>query len=362
MSRVSPVEIPRLRLQQQQISSLRSRKPVEVVAALGAMQAQDYTGALWSIGLRLPDAAERAVEQAFAERTIVRTWPMRGTLHFVAAADVRWMLQLLAPRSISGSAIRARRLELNAAIFARCEKIFVRALQGGRQLTREAMLELLDASKISTASQRGYHILWRLAQEGVIIFATRTGKSHSFALLEEWVPPAKQFDRSAALAELARRYFTSHGPALLSDFTGWSGLKAGDARAGIEGAASDLRRETIDGTDFWLAANAPGPGTKTVGTYLLPGFDEYLLGYKDRSAVLEARHAPKIVPGSNGMFLPTVVIQGQVMGTWKRVLKEKTVVITTGCFRPLKRSEKQAVEIAAGRYGQFIGLAVEIIF
>jgi Winged helix DNA-binding domain len=359
---VSPAEIPLYRLQQQQITSHFSRTPVEVVAALGAMQAQDYVGALWSVGLRLPGATEAMVEQAFAERSIVRTWPMRGTLHFVAAADVHWMLQLLTPRIIAGSASRARNLELDAAVFARCEKIFVRALQGGRQLTREAMLELLAANKIHTASQRGYHILWRLAQEGVIIFAARTGKSHTFALLEEWVPPVKKFDRTAALSELARRYFTSHGPALLSDFTGWSGLKTSDARMGIEGAAADLRHEKIKDEDFWMSATATVCATKAMEAHLLLGFDEYLLGYKDRSAVLAKQYAQRIVPGSNGMFLPTVVINGHVAGTWKRALKKKTVIITLHCFTPLKKPAKQAVLARAEQYGRFIGLPVETIF
>lgn len=322
------------------------------------MQAQDYPGALWSIGLRLPDATADGIELALAERKIVRTWPMRGTLHFVAATDVRWMLELLTPRIIAGSASRARRLELNAAVFARCEKLFVRALEGGGQLSREAMLNLLEAGKISTASQRGYHILWRLAQEGVIVFAARADKSQTFALLEEWVAPAKKMDRDAALAELARRYFTSHGPAMLSDFAGWSGLKVGDARAGI--AAAQLRHEKIGGMDYWMSADGAIPNGNLSGVHLLPGFDEYLLGYKDRSAVLEAGHARKIVPGGNGMFLPTIVLNGRVIGTWKRAFRKKRVVITSSYFKPVNKTGKQAVAAAAERYGRFLGMPVEI--
>lgn len=360
MSGVNPSDIAQCRLRQQQISSHRCRRPAEVVAALGAMQAQDYPGALWSIGLRLPDATEVAVERALAERTIVRTWLMRGTLHFVAAADVRWMLELLTPRIIAGRAANARNLELDAAVFTRCEKLFVRALAGGRQLPREAMMELLETNKISTANMRGYHILWRLAQEGVIIFAARSGKSQTFALLDEWVVPVKKLARAAALAELARRYFTSHGPALLTDFAGWSGLKAGDARAGVEAASSALRREKIGNADFWMAADAAAPNAGTSEAHLLPGFDEYLLGYKDRRAVLEARHVLKIVPGSNGVFLPTVILQGRVAGTWKRTVKKDAVVITVSSFKPLKKAEKQAVAASADRCGQFLGLPVEV--
>lgn len=353
-------DIGRCRLANQLIAVSDHRKPEQVVAALGALQAQDYGGALWSIGLRLPGATETAVETAIAEREIVRTWLMRGTLHFVATADVRWMLELLTPRIIAGSAARARHLELDAAVFARCEKLFVRALQGGRQLPREALMELLENHKISTAKMRGYHILWRLAQEGLITFAARAGKSQTFALLDEWVAPAKKLDRAAALAELARRYFTSHGPALLADFAGWSGLRSADVRAGVEAASSALRRERIGKADFWMPADAAAPEAGMKAAQLLPGFDEYLLGYKDRSAVLEARHARKIVPGSNGVFSPTILLRGRVAGTWKRTLNKETAVIAVSSFHPLRKAEQQAVVAAAARYGRFLGLPVEV--
>ncbi len=324
------------------------------------MQAQDYLGALWSIGLRLPDSTEAAIEKAVEERSIVRTWPMRGTLHFVAAVEVRWMLELLTPRSIAGQAARARELELDAIVFSKCEKLFINALKGDRQLTREAMMNLLEAHHISTIKQRGYHILWRLAQEGLLIFAARSGKSHTFALLEEWVPPAKKLDREAALLELTRRYFTSHGPAMLSDFAGWSGLKITDARAGLEAASSHLHKEKVGDADFWMSAETVMPADEAKATYLLPGFDEYLLGYKDRRAVLETQHAEKIVPGGNGMFLSTIVMNGRVVGTWKRVLKKKSVAITATGFKPFNNAEKQSIIEAAERYGQFLGLPVEV--
>ena len=325
------------------------------------MQAQDYPGALWAIGLRLPHATEPAIEQAIAERTIVRTWPMRGTLHFVAATDVRWMLNLMTPRIVANSTPRLRRLGLNEKIFARCRKLFGRALKGDRQLTREAMMDMLERDGISTASQRGLHIIWRLAQEGVLCFAARSGKQHSFALLDEWVTPAKHFERDAALAELARRYFTSHGPATLRDFVWWTGLKVADAKAGLDSISSELSRHSVEGAIYWMPLDLPDRVVASATVHLLPGFDEYLLGYKDRSAVLDPRHASKIVPGGNGMFLPTLVINGRVAGIWKRALKKKSVVITACPFAPMKKVEKDAFAIAAERYGRFVGLAVEIV-
>lgn len=355
----SVLEIGRRRLANQSIAASACRAPEQVVSALGAMQAQDYPGALWSVGLRWPGATESAVEQAIAARKIVRTWLMRGTLHLVAAADVRWMLDLLTPRLLANAASRAARLELDAKILARCEKLFVRELSGNRQLTRETLMALLERNKISTANMRGYHILWRLAQEGVIVFAARSGRSQTFALLDEWVAPAKKPDRADALAELARRYFTSHGPALMADFAGWSGLKMTDARTGVADAAPALSSETIDGLTYWGPRNsmklkAGGDG------FLLPGFDEFILGYKERDAVLEARHAEKIVPGSNGVFLPTVILQGRVAGIWKRTVRKEAVVITVNGFKLMTKADKQAVAAAADRYGQFLGLPVEV--
>jgi hypothetical protein len=285
---------------------------------------------------------------------------MRGTLHFVAAADVRWMLELLTPRVIANAAARAVRLELDDKTLLRCEKIFVRELSGNRQLTREALMAELERNKIPTINNRSYHILWRLAQEGVICFGARSGKQHTFALLDEWITPAKKLERDAALVELARRYFTSHGPATLKDFTGWSGLKSVDARAGIEGAASELERETIDGTVYWSSRNSGKETQHSSEGFLLPGFDEFLLGYKDRDAVLDRQHAQKIVPGSNGMFLPTLIIDGRVAGVWKRAVKKKAIVIAANCFKPIKNSEKQRFAIATARYAKFLGLPVEI--
>ena len=350
-------DIGHWRLTNQMISAATCGRPEEVVATLGAMQAQDFAGALWSIGLRLPTATEADVEQAIAGRKIVRSWPMRGTLHFVAAADVHWMLDLLTPRIIRSAKTRAEALELDAKIFARCEKLFLRELTGNRQLTREAMMTLLEENKISTASQRGYHILWRLAQEKVICFGARSGKQHTFALLHEWVAAPKQLERTAALTEIAGRYFTSHGPATLQDFTGWTGLPVADARAGLEGAAARLVQEKIEGKEYWFPRTTAKAAPVTAEGFLLPGFDEFMLGYKDRSAVLEAKQAQKIVPGNNGVFVPSIILNGRVAGTWMRAVK-KSVVITTSGFKRFTKAEMQMLKPAAERYGRFLGVAV----
>lgn len=354
---MTTLDIAHYRLYNQQISHTKCTTPAEVVAWLGAIQAQDYPGAKWSIALRLPNGNNGAIEQAVADKTIIRTWPMRGTLHFVAATDIRWMLTLLTPRIIAGSTLRHQRLELDEAIFARSKQLFTKALQGGKQLTRDEMYAVLEQNTISTAGQRGYHILWRCAQEGLICFSALRDKQQTFALLDEWAPNAQTMDRNQALAELAKRYFMSRGPATVQDFAWWSGLKISDARTGLEMVASQLVKESIAGQTYWMPNISISQGSSTT-VHLLSGFDEYVLGYKDRSAVLDPMYAANICPGNNGMFMPTIVIDGRIVGIWKRTLKKHAVVLTPSPFTPLTVAENHAFSTAAGHYGTFLDLPI----
>lgn len=332
------------------------KAPGQIVSWLGAMQAQDYAGAKWSIGLRLPDATDADIEQAIAARTIVRTWPMRGTLHFVAAADVRWLLKLLTPRIIAQTTGRSRQLELDEAIFTRSRELFAGALQGGKQLTRAEMQQLLEEVGISTAGQRGYHILVRCSQDGLICFGVPQGKQQTFTLLDEWIAPAKDLARDEALAELARRYFIGHGPATIYDLAWWSGLTLTDARIGLEQVKTQLRQETVNGQTYWMCPDTPSVVEESLTAYLLPGFDEYLLGYTDRSTVLEPGYTSRIVPGNNGMFMPTVIINGRVAGIWKRTIKKDRVAITLSPFASFSQDESHAINLAAKGYARFMGL------
>jgi len=355
---MTSLDIARLRLHNQHIARTMFEKPSDVVAWLGAVQAQDYLGALWAVGLRMRNAVEADIEQALANRTIIRTWPMRGTLHFVAAADARWMLELLTPRVVENNAQRLlRQFGLDEAAFARSKDLFARALQGGKQLTRNAMYEALEAGGVSTAGQRGLHILWRLAQDGLICFGAREGKQQTFALLDEWAPKAKRMGRDELLAELAKRYFTSHGPATLQDFAWWSGLAAVDATAGLEMAKRSLGQETINGQTYWLASSTPATKDSSPAGHLLPAYDEYTVAYKDRSAALNPKYA-KLPNYGHGIFNPTIVVDGQVVGTWKRALKKGALVITPSPFTKLKRAETRAIAEAANRYGKFLGASV----
>jgi hypothetical protein len=284
---------------------------------------------------------------------------LRGTLHYVAAEDVRWMLMLSGARTITRDAGRYRQLELDEATFAKTSRVLARALRGGQQLTRPELAAALNRAGIRTDGQRLIHLLNRSSLEGLTCYAARRGKQFTFALLDEWAPAAKRLERGEALAELAARYFTSRGPAALQDFVWWSGLTTADARAGLEAAKPRLVREVVGGQTYWLAPSAPpATGAKTTA-YLLPAFDEYTVAYKDRSAVLRPSHAP-LVNNGGGMLSPTVVVGGQVVGAWRRELKKGAVVITPSLFAKLKRPERHAVAAAAHRYGEFLGLTAAL--
>jgi hypothetical protein len=352
---MKPSDVVRYRLHNQLLTHHPFDAPGDVVRWFGAVQAQDYPGGLWAVGLRTPAATEADVERAIAERAVVRTWPMRGTLHFVAAEDVRWMLELLTPRVVAGAAARYRQLELDDDVFAQSRRTLERALRGGKRLTRPAAYRMLEAAGIRTSENRGLHILGWLAQKGVVCFGPREGKQQTFALLEEWVPAARPFARDEALGALAERYFTSHGPATLHDFAWWSGLRMADARAGLASVESRLIREQLDGRDHWLQSSAPAAKSPTrTAAHLLPIYDEYTVAYRDRAAAVDPAYASAT---GNGLS-PGVVLDGRVVGTWKRASVRDEVVLSTTLFVAPSKAEERALAAAAERYGAFLGRPV----
>jgi hypothetical protein len=319
---------------------------------MGAVQAQDYKGALWAVGLRLVGAVEADVEAAIADRTIVRTWPMRGTLHLVPAEDARWMLRLLTPRVVARSAGRHRELSLDAAVFRRSERLLARALEGGRRLARPDVYAALSRGGVSPADQRGIHILAFLAQQGLICLGPREGRQHTFALLDEWVPRSKEPSRSQALATLATRYFSSHGPATLQDFAWWTGLLVKDAQEAILAAGSRLASKTGDGRPWWSASAAsPRRKGRTPAAVLLPQWDEFIVAYKDREATtghLQGRDRL----GTVGRGL--IVIDGRARGGWTRKATTGRVRAEPDFWTPVSAAERRMVDQAAQRYARFL--------
>jgi hypothetical protein len=345
----------RLRLNAQRVDGRASAGPAETVHWMLAMQAQDFPGAKWSVGLRQRGGTEAAVEAACDAGEIVRSWPMRGTLHLVPAEDLGWMLQLTAPRSIATAGDRRAYLGIADLDVERARDLAVAALTGGRVMAREALLATIHRGGVSTQGQRGYHLLWYLAQTGTLVLGPAAGRQQIFALLDEWVRHPRRLEHDEALGELARRYFSSHGPATARDLARWCGLTMAEVRRGIAVAGGTLTVLELDGTSYLLAAEALEAAPPPARVHLLPGFDEYLLGYQDRTAALAPEHSQAIVPGGNGVFRPTIVVDGEVVGTWRRTTRAREIVVDAAPFAPLTRPVHEGLREAVEAYGAFLG-------
>ena len=352
-----PSDIPHARLHHQRLTSPRFKEPVDVVRWLGAVQAQEYAPAKWAIGQRMGRATDADVERAFAEGSILRTHVLRPTWHFVAPEDIRWMLELTGPRIKTAIASYARGASLDENAFKRSRRLLKSALDGGRQLTRAALREAFQRDRLPTTGIRFVLMLMRAELDGLICSGARVGKAFTYAWLDDRVPAARTLTREQALAELARRYFTSRGPATLQDFVWWSGLTTADARSGIEMAGSDLSRDVIDASACWLPSPRRAVRRTAGAAHLLPVYDEYLVAYKDRSAVVDSRYCKR---GTNVLFGSTIVVNGRVAGTWKSTRSEHETLVTLNAFAPLTGRVRRAVDDAARRYGTFLGQSVRV--
>ena len=335
--------------------------PVDVVRRLGAVQSQDYTGAKWAIAQRSRAITDAATDRLFDDGAILRTHVMRPTWHFVLPEDIRWMLDLTASRVRAGLASRYRELEIDDRVAARAAAAFAAALAGGRHLTRPELGRTLRAAGISPEGQRLPHLLLRAELDQVIVSGPRRGKQFTYARFEERVPKSPALERSEALGELTLRYFRSHGPAQVSDFTWWSGLTAADARKGIDMAGGDLESMTFDGNAYWFDAAARKPGSAGVVAHLLPNFDEYTVGYRDRSALIPTgrRFDPSLY--SFGSILSNILtIDGVVRGAWRRSSARDGVLIEMRLSERLPARESAAVAEAGRAMGRFLGRPVKV--
>lgn len=304
------------------------------------------------------EAVRADVERAIRERTIVRTWPMRGTLHYVPSADAAWMLELLAARVIRGAAGRYRQLELDEATFRRIRTVVNRAFTSTPVMTRRELFAAIDAAGISTAGQRGIHLIRHLCMDRMLCQGPHGEKEPTFVLLDDWIRSSRVLARDEALQTLAERYFTSHGPASVRDFANWTGLSLTDARTALHLARPSLASIESSGDELWMSSALEEPAELPHSVHLLPGFDEYLLGYRDRSAVLAARHVERIVPGGNGVFQATLVVDGMVQGTWRRSIRGGALKLGVTPFVRLSAAARRTTAAAAHRYAAFLGVPV----
>lgn len=315
-------DVALLRLAAQRLVGPRCPSPAATVRWLTAVQAQDLRGALTSVALRSVAGTRRAVEVALEAGEVVRSWPMRGTLHLVAAEDLPWMLDVTATRAVARAARRREQLGLDEATLRHARAVAVAALAGGAQLRRADLFAAWQAAGVATSGQRGYHLLLHLAQTGVLCLGPLRDGEQLVVRVDEWIDRPRRLAHDEALGELALRYFRSHGPATRADFSRWTGLTAAEVRIGLALARPRLARLEVDGDEYLLDPQTEevlaGCQDEASGTFLLPGFDELVIGYADRSATLPAQYADRVVPGGNGVFQPTILRGGRIIGTWRR--------------------------------------------
>jgi hypothetical protein len=345
------------RLVNQHLVAPERTEPSEILALLGAVQAQDYAGAKWALGQRLRGATDSTIEAACNGGAILRTHVLRPTWHFVAPADIRWLLALTGPRVHAGNRGRHRQLELDDAVLRRSHAALTRALRDGPFLTRTEIARALAAAGISTAlPQRLAYILMHAELHALICSGPRRGKQFTYALLDERVPPTPAIDRDEALVELVRRYFTTRGPATPHDCAWWSGLTLADVRRALHEARADLEHETLDGRTFWFSPSPRAVDVPRHTAHLLPNYDEYFIGLRDRSAMLEPATLAAVSARPDVLIANIVLVQGRAAGGWKRTLMKNAVSIELKLLRELTARERRAVDRAMQAYAAFVEL------
>ena len=353
---LKPSEIGKLRLINQQLTGTSFATGKEMVAWLGAVQGQEYAQSKWGLGLRLPHLKDDDIEQEFAKGNILRTHVLRPTWHLVTADDIRWLLELTAPRVNMANAYMYRKLELDTPIFNRCNDIIVKTLQGHQQFTRSELNAEFKKNKIFAEGLRLSYIMMRAELDGIICSGARRGNQFTYALMDERVPFSKTKSKEEALGELTRRYFASRGPATLKDFSTWSGLTLTDCKKGVEMVKSQLIRERVEDIDFFLSSDISFNTQPFQNFHLLPVYDEFIMGYKDRSAIMQLRNS--MTSQAAFRFDNIIIFEGQIVGTWKRKMNKHSIDLVYDFFKPLDKKQFRLLEEAIHRFGEFTGLHI----
>ncbi|MEO6632736.1 MAG: winged helix DNA-binding domain-containing protein [Mucilaginibacter sp.] len=345
------IEIARQRTLNQRIATQSFKKPAEIVQYMGAVQAQDYAGAKWAVGMRLQKSSDAAIDMAMANGSIIRTHVLRPTWHFVTPADARWMIELTAPRINILAAGRHRQLKLDRKTLKISNDVFAKALDGNKQLTRMELQDVLNEAGINTGEERFVHILMQAELDKVICSGGRQGKQFTYALFDDRVPQGNSFTGDEAVAELVKRYFISRGPATLRDFTWWSGLTVADAKNGLEASKNELANIDVNGLTYWQSKYQPEINSKAPIAHLLPAYDEFAVAYSDRAAIINPKY---LTQARHVIFAPSIVVNNQVVGTWKRIIKKNEVEVILDLFGKLTKAQTTAVEAAVKRYQRFV--------
>jgi len=327
----------------------------DVARRMLAIQAQDYGHAGWALGIRTADATAHDVADAFTSRELVRSWPMRGTLHIVPAIELGWMLDLTTTRMLARTRTRRRQLELDDATLLSARDVAIAVLSGGRALSRAGLLSAFESAGIGTARQRGYHLIYHLAQTGTLVWGPPDKNQQALVLSDEWITQPHHRETDEALGAFVRGYLDGHGPATLGDFVWWSGLTVSQAKTARAVAGPALSEVELGDETYLLPhdladADAPVPPSHV---HALPGFDEYFLGYRDRSVVVDSTYAPRVVPGNNGVFKPTIASRGRIVGTWRKAGNASSSMIEAEPFTTLTSREQAAFATSARRFARF---------
>lgn len=350
------MKIPEARLLNQQLSSPKFRCPQELVSWMGAIQAQDYSMVKWAVGMRLKSPSLQMVEAALHKGEILRIHVMRPTWHLVAAEDIRWMLKLSAQRikSANDSYAKGYGLEITEEGFSKSNNQLEKILSGKKSLTKQEIAEEFEHAGLPADNYHMTRFLARAETEGILCSGDYRGKSHTYTLLEERVPPMPELTKEEALARLARSYFRSHAPATMQDFIWWSGLPTTEARLAIYLIESELTAEEWNNQTWYVHSSCRTRGNTSGNLHLLPPYDEYLVGYKDRTDVLPKEHYSKAFT-NNGLFYPVIAHEGHVIGNWDRTIKKKGALPPHSFFKTETCIDAEMLNDAKNWYMHFLG-------
>lgn len=341
MFQMTHEEISNLRLASQKLHKTNAYSPEEIVRHLGAIQAQDYAMAKWAIGSRC-DATEKEIEEAINSGKIIRTHILRPTWHLVAAEDIYWMLDLSGPQVKRIILAETKKYGCDEKEFDKINSAIEKILAGNNHLTREEIIKELNVKTFSGDYKLSPVLIMMYAElDGLVCNGKIKGKKMTYALLEERVPkPKNKLTKEEALAKLAQLYFESRGPATVSDFSHWSGFSATICKSVINTISLQLNSFAIDNQQYWFGKNYPNPDNFRESIHFLAAFDEYLISYKNRESSILLEHQAKAFT-KNGIFKPSIVENGKVIGTWKRTIKKDHVKIETDFFNQTEMNKKQ---------------------
>ena len=354
------IELARRRLHNVGLTAARFTEPEQVVRRLGAVQSQDFGPAKWSLGQRCTDVDDAAVGEAFAAGRILRTHVLRPTWHFVLAEDIRWMLDLTAPRVLARTAYHERQTGVDG-VLGKAVDLIGEALRGGRHLTRKGIGEELRAHGIELDGQRLGHVLGHAELVGVVCSGALDGRQHTYALLDERAPQARRLSREEALAELTLRFFTSRGPATVKDFAWWSSLTMTDIRNGLDLVAGRLQREVVDGIVYWSGTETGPPLVPpSPSALLVQGYDEYVVGFTESKHLADLSGVARSQRWDRPVFTGIVLLDGQLAGHWKRTVGADSVAVETFRYAPFGVVQQDALERAVQDHGRFLGLPATV--